>query len=865
MAPKAMSQAAIERLITQRVNAAVEAERARQVNARGQGSNANEAGGQGGAPAVRECTFSGFMKCNPTVFHGHEGAVELSRWFEKTEMVFGISECAEARKVKFAAATLQGRALTWWNSQVATRGLEAANQIGWTEMKRLMTEEFCPIEEIQRMEHELWNLKVKDFDISAYTKRFHELVQLCPEMVPTERKKIEAYIRGLTDNIKGTVIGSKPTSLNEAVCMAHALMEQKAQARTERIAEGNKRKWESSQGGNNGNNRNNNRDNTRHNQQNNQRQGNARAMTTAPAEQGGYAGNKLLCNRCRKHHFGYCKVVCNNCGKTGHMARDCKGKAIATDANARPTVTCYNCGEKGHTRNFCPKRRDPQGEEARGRAYVIKDTEKQQGPNVVTGPVWGCDRLVIRAKVIENQIMAASAIIISSDSSDESTSTIAPVISSVAHVVETTLVASPTGLCGLVPYPGSDSDSPDEMSSPEHISPLPAISPFLCTDPSKAPDSSDGPPSQDPYFPIAPVTAPPGIRQRSGILIRPGEAIPFGRPCRTHLNGSRKLLTARKRVGPLPAHRLASRHASSRSSDHHSSSFSSSSDSSPVHSLGLDASDQAHSRSSTRDVLPRLCYPPRRAPRQSSSGDSPERPLHSSSHYVRPSCKRCRSPVDSIPSSMPASIEEDTEIDPKETEVDMELGIGDGDDVRDHDEIDPRDVRDDTAGYEADTNAGDTVEVGIDPMSELIVEEEIAEPAGEDSSDSSGTMDGIVRSFKDMPIDLDDVVRDFYHHMFEVRIDRIVRIETAQIRLEADQLIARGQRISMIERIDSLRLENLKVRAMLDIERDRVSSLRLHMSLSQEEFRQIRRDRDDARGRLRRLESYLGRRFGFRP
>ncbi|GJZ32683.1 putative reverse transcriptase domain-containing protein [Tanacetum coccineum] len=62
-------------------------------------------------------------------------------------------------------------------------------------------------------------------------------------------------------------------------------------------------------------------------------------MTTAPAEQGGYAGNKPLCNRCGKHHFGYCKVVCNNCGKAGHMARDCKGKAIATGANARPTVT----------------------------------------------------------------------------------------------------------------------------------------------------------------------------------------------------------------------------------------------------------------------------------------------------------------------------------------------------------------------------------------------------------------------------------------------------------------------------------------------------------------------------------------------
>ncbi|GJZ33537.1 putative reverse transcriptase domain-containing protein [Tanacetum coccineum] len=124
--------------------------------------------------------------------------------------------------------------------------------------------------------------------------------------------------------------------------------------------------------------------------------------------------------------------------------------------------------------------------------------------NEALGPVFcGCDRL----------IMAASAIAISSDSSDESmgsppsrvilfgdiptvipstsmvapkTSTIALVISSAAPVVETTLVASPTGLRGLVPYSGSDSDSPDGMS-PEHISPLPAILPFLCTDSSEDP------------------------------------------------------------------------------------------------------------------------------------------------------------------------------------------------------------------------------------------------------------------------------------------------------------------------------------------------------------------------------------------
>ncbi|GKD80331.1 hypothetical protein Tco_1342952, partial [Tanacetum coccineum] len=357
------------------------------------------------------------------------------------------------------------------------------------------------------------------------------------------------------------------------------------------------------------------------------------------------------------------------------------------------------------------------------------------------------------------------------------------------------------------------------------ISPLPAISPFLCTDSSEAPDSSDGPPSQDPYvitvarsrskvasrpsssskFPIALVTAPPGIHRRSAILIRPEEAIPFGRPYRTHLNRPRKLLSARKRVGPLPARRLASRRVSPRPSNHRSSSSSLSLDSSPVYSSGLDAPEQAHSGSSTRDVSPKLCYHPRKAPRrseafrrwcaaplstlhppttsESSSGDSSERPLHSSSHSAGPSRKRCRSPVDSLPSSTPdmgslaptrvdllpprkrfrdsysseVSIEEDTEIDPIETEVYVELGIGDGDDVRDHVEIDPRDVRDDTEEYEVDTSTRDMVEVGINPMSAPIIEEEIVEPAGEDPSDSFGTRDGIVRSFEDMPIDVNNV------------------------------------------------------------------------------------------------------------
>nr|GFC87499.1 hypothetical protein [Tanacetum cinerariifolium] len=63
----------------------------------------------------------------------------------------------------------------------------------------MMTEEFCPPEEIQRMEGELWNLRVQEMDISSYTTRFNELVILCPGMVPKERKKRQGKARAMTN------------------------------------------------------------------------------------------------------------------------------------------------------------------------------------------------------------------------------------------------------------------------------------------------------------------------------------------------------------------------------------------------------------------------------------------------------------------------------------------------------------------------------------------------------------------------------------------------------------------------------------------------------------------------------------------
>ncbi|GJS84998.1 hypothetical protein Tco_0751539 [Tanacetum coccineum] len=166
-----------------------------------------------------------FMNACLTSLNGTEGVVgELKRWFEKIEQVFEICKCAEDDKVKFAMCTFEGRALTWWNGNVQTLGLANANQIPWSNIKAMMTTEYCPSTEIQKMEQELWTLTLKGDDIEAYNNRFHELVLMCPELVSTEKKKIKKYIRGFLEGVKGNVTSSKPATLHDAINMARELI-----------------------------------------------------------------------------------------------------------------------------------------------------------------------------------------------------------------------------------------------------------------------------------------------------------------------------------------------------------------------------------------------------------------------------------------------------------------------------------------------------------------------------------------------------------------------------------------------------------------------------------------------------------------
>ncbi|GJZ45116.1 putative reverse transcriptase domain-containing protein [Tanacetum coccineum] len=269
MPPRRFKKKSVRKIVEKRVAKAIEKYEKTRADSNNTGGSGSTNTGGTVVPEMHGCSYKTFMNGKPHSFKGTEGVVGLKRWFEKMEQVFEICKCAEDDKVKFAMCTFEGRALTWWNGNVQTLGLANAKQISWSNVKAMMTTEYCPATEIQRIEQELWTLTLK---------------------------KIEKYIRGFPERIKGNITSSKPVTLHEAINMARELVKQSVQGRAARIGESNKRKWEDNQVNTNNNNHNNNNNNNRnrknnYHQQQNRRQETARAYVAAQAEGRGYVGN----------------------------------------------------------------------------------------------------------------------------------------------------------------------------------------------------------------------------------------------------------------------------------------------------------------------------------------------------------------------------------------------------------------------------------------------------------------------------------------------------------------------------------------------------------------------------------------------
>ncbi|GKA07483.1 putative reverse transcriptase domain-containing protein [Tanacetum coccineum] len=287
------------------------------------------------------------------------GGRRTERWFERMETVFRISNCSVENQIKFSTCTLLAGALTWWNSHVLTASHDVAYAMTWADLRKKMTNKYCPRNEMKKIKAELM---------------FHE-----------ESDKIERYAGRLPDMIHGNILASKPKTMQEAVEMATELKDKKVSTIAERQSE-NKRKFENTSR------------NNQNQQQQNKRQNTGRAYTAGTGEKKPCEGSKPLCVKCNYHHDGLCAPKCHKCNKFGHFSRDCRSAGNANNANNQRGTgsgqksTCFECGVQGHFKRECPKLKNNKNhgnqvgnDRAPAKVYAVGHAGTNPDSNVMMG------------------------------------------------------------------------------------------------------------------------------------------------------------------------------------------------------------------------------------------------------------------------------------------------------------------------------------------------------------------------------------------------------------------------------------------------------------------------------------------------
>ncbi|GKB35385.1 putative reverse transcriptase domain-containing protein [Tanacetum coccineum] len=278
------------------------------------------------------------------------------------------------------------------------RGCEEAIGMTWNDFKALLVEEFCPSNEMERLENEFLNHNMIGANYATYMDRFHELAKLVPHLVKPESARIKRYVAGLAPKIRGMLKATQPTTIQDAILRAGILTDEAISCGT--LSKSNEKRKAVEETGKSGGSW---RDKKK-------AKIGAGFVATAPPKNE-FVNQYPKCTKCYTYHpeDGVCRL-CFNCQRPGHFAKDCRAPfKRATPVNAVRMEfepgTCYECGSREHFRNTCPKlNRAPgqvgnrltiegnrntrnNGKRATGRAFNVNvnAVEALQDPKVVTG------------------------------------------------------------------------------------------------------------------------------------------------------------------------------------------------------------------------------------------------------------------------------------------------------------------------------------------------------------------------------------------------------------------------------------------------------------------------------------------------
>ncbi|KAJ9553825.1 hypothetical protein OSB04_017870 [Centaurea solstitialis] len=325
-------------------------------------------GGSRQTPPVNEelpkethgCSYKTFVACKPPTYKGERDPVLALRWIEEIKMA---------------------DALHWWNVETGGRGTEVVRSMPWKSFVAKFRSQFCLLAATKKMEEEFLQLKQGSLSVQEYTTRFIEKSRFAEIYVPTEERKVERYIWGLKGSIREFVMGKDPATFLAAINAAELIEREKDRQMSEQMGE--KRKWSGPVSDLRG------------------------GKDPRFEHRGNQSSSQRPCGKCHRVHRINCQsgpVTCFQCGKPGHLSKDCPGRR-----------SCYQCGSPDHIRTDCPQlkrggapmtggrtteaRDDRKAAPtlARSRAFRMTAEEAEEAPEVVTGTF-----LVnsIRAKVL---------------------------------------------------------------------------------------------------------------------------------------------------------------------------------------------------------------------------------------------------------------------------------------------------------------------------------------------------------------------------------------------------------------------------------------------------------------------------------
>ncbi|XP_048498024.1 uncharacterized protein LOC125496567 [Beta vulgaris subsp. vulgaris] len=247
-----------------------------------------------------ECsnTFKRFSAHNPPTYDGKPDPTEFEEWLNSMEKLFDAIQCPEKWKVNFAVFYLKGQADLWWKT---AKGLQSQPGFGWEKLKEVMRNQFYPQSLQLQMESEFIQLKQRNMFVLEYDVKFNELARFAPDLVTTDRWRMNCFESGLNLELQEKVVAHMSQSYQELYDIA-INVERKMKLRKE-VYENGKRKEKPQDG---------------------------RSINES--------NKRLNIGFSENNRYQRWPLQCSKCGKQGHSVKDCR----------QGTGQCFRCGKRDH-------------------------------------------------------------------------------------------------------------------------------------------------------------------------------------------------------------------------------------------------------------------------------------------------------------------------------------------------------------------------------------------------------------------------------------------------------------------------------------------------------------------------------------